>query len=322
MRRTWLALTLLAAACTKAPPAETTPPPAKKADAAPASRTFCPQRALDPPRTVVERPCGTARAVLTDGARTVVIDGPERLFGEPSAANAVRTRSWVRLLPAPFSGSLDATLERSLEAALADQGPDVLEVAMQYLEGAPPVLKDGLQIAGDASYGPLSDLGTRTEGADFNDYLGLRWTYPDGAADQAKPERLHSLDCSGYIRMIWGYRNGVPLAPALSATALSRRAVQMDASTFGVTIIANGEVAGAALERLQPGDLVFFDADPLDGPAIDHVGTALGRDEAGHPRFISSRKSPDGPTLGDLHGASLLDGPGLYARAFRSARRL
>jgi hypothetical protein len=73
---------------------------------------------------------------------------------------------------------------------------------------------------------------------------------------------------------------------------------------------------------LQTGDLVFFDADPSDDPAIDHVGMFLGRDEAGRSRFISSRKSPNGPTLGDVHGASLLDGTGLYARSFRSARRL
>jgi cell wall-associated NlpC family hydrolase len=95
----------------------------------------------------------------------------------------------------------------------------------------------------------------------------------------------------------------------------------MDASTFGVTIIGSGE-AGTHFERLQAGDLVFFDADPLDGPAIDHVGMFLGQDEAGHWRFVSSRKSPNGPTMGDLHGASLLDGTGLYARSFRSARRL
>src|SRR5436190_688684 len=162
MARTWLALPLLAAACTKAPPSETPPP---RPDAAPVvSRPFCPQRASDPPRTIVERPCGTLLAVLTDGARTALLEGPERVFSEPSAASAVRTRAWVRVLPAPFSGSLDASLERWLEAALADQRPDLLEVAAQYLEGAPPVLKDGLQIAGDASYGPLSDLGTRTEG--------------------------------------------------------------------------------------------------------------------------------------------------------------
>jgi hypothetical protein len=228
----------------------------------------------------------------------------------------------VRLLPAPFGGSLDASLESWLEAALADERPDLLAVAMQYLEGEPAVIENGQQIAGDADYGPLSDLGARLEGADFNDYLGLRWTFPDGTADRPKPEMLHSLDCSGYVRMVWGYRGGLPLAAAQSEVALSRRAVQMAASTYGVTIISEGEAAGERLERLQVGDLVFFDADPLDGPVVDHVGMALGRDDGGHLRFVSSRKGPNGPTLGDVHGASILDGTGLYARAFRSARRL
>jgi hypothetical protein len=239
-----ISVALLIGACTKGPAAE---PARTEPDAAPArppAEPFCPRRELDPPRTIVERPCGTARAVLTDGARTAVIEGSERLFGEASAASAVRTRGWVRLLPTAFGGSLDAALEAWLEAALADQRPDVLAVAMQYLEGAPAVVENGVQIAGDAAYGPLSDLGTRVEGADFNDYLGLRWTFPDGTADRPKPEMLHSLDCSGYMRMLWGYRGGLPLAVAQSNAALSRRAVQMATSTFGVTIIADGEGAG------------------------------------------------------------------------------
>ena len=83
-------------------------------------------------------------------------------------------------------------------------------MAMQYLEGAPPVTGDGLQIAGDADYGPFDptapapDGGTpiRLEGADFNDYLGLTWTYANGYVDKPKPDMIRSLDCSGYIRMI------------------------------------------------------------------------------------------------------------------------
>jgi cell wall-associated NlpC family hydrolase len=76
------------------------------------------------------------------------------------------------------------------------------------------------------------------------------------------------------------------------------------------------------LRRLQPGDLVFFDASSDDGTAIDHVGVYLGLDGGGRHRFVSSRKSADGPTMGDLRGASVLDGSGFYARAFRSTRRL
>jgi cell wall-associated NlpC family hydrolase len=306
--------------CSKAAP----PVSAPGGPAPTAFERFCSHRLVDPPRLVLERPCGSGVAVLTDGARAVLVTGPERPFGEATAGTPVVTRSWVRVLPAPFSGTLDAATEAWVDRASRDAGADVLALAMQYIEGAPVVLDSGMQIAGDADYGPLSDLGARVEGADFNDYLGIRWTYPDGTVDRPKGEMLHSLDCSGYMRMIWGYRSGVPLAPGpvTGGEALPRRAVQMEASRFGVTIVAGGDASETRFGRLQAGDLVFFDADPDDGPAVDHVGMFLGLDQGGHLRFVSSRKSPNGPTLGDLHGASILDGTGLYAHAFRSARRL
>jgi hypothetical protein len=305
---------VLAAGCSR--PAAS-PDPVPPAEVAP----LCTRRLADPPRTVAERPCGTALALLTDGARTVLLTGPERRFEEPTAAAAVVGTSWVRVLPAPFTGTLDPATAAWLDRATRDQGPDVLGMAMQYIEGAPPLVEHGTQIAGDADYGPLTDLGVRLEGADFNDYLGIRWSYPDGSSDRPHGEMFRSLDCSGYMRMLWGFRSGVPLAPGPAAgdDALPRRAVQMAASTFGVVPPA---VPADGYTGLQPGDLLFFDADPEDGPAVDHVGMVLGRDLGGHLRFISSRKNANGPTLGDLHGASVLDGPGLYARAFRAARRL
>jgi hypothetical protein len=51
------------------------------------------------------------------------------------------------------------------------------------------------------------------------------------------------------------------------------------------------------------------------------VGMVLGWDTAGHLRFVSSRKSANGPTFGDTKGPSILDGSALYARTLRSARR-
>jgi cell wall-associated NlpC family hydrolase len=302
------ASSLVLAACARPEPPRPPPEPAPAAVA-----PFCTHRLADPPRTAVERPCGTAVALLTDGARSALLGGPERRFAEPSAAAAVLTDAWVRVLPAPFGGTLDPATAAWVDRATRDQAPDVLALAMQYIDGAPAVLDNGMQIAGDADYGPLTDLGARLEGADFNDYLGLRWSYPDGTVDRPRGEMFRSVDCSGYMRMIWGFRSGLPLAPGPATTALPRRAVQMAASAPGVTI---------SLDVLQTGDLLFFDADPDDGPAIDHVGMFLGRDGEGHLRFISSRKSANGPTLGDLHGASVLDGPGLYAHAFRTAHRL
>ena len=76
------------------------------------------------------------------------------------------------------------------------------------------------------------------------------------------------------------------------------------------------------LDRLDVGDLVFFDADTKDGPKLDHVGMYLGIDASGAHRFISSRKTVNGPTLGDAGGPSILDGTAKYARRFRGARRL
>ena len=86
------------------------------------------------------------------------------------------------------------------------------------------------------------------------------------------------------------------------------------------------ELAGSVLNRafavLAPGDVVSFDASSDDGSDIDHTGIYLGVDQAGHARFVSSRKSADGPTMGDLRGRSTLDGTGYYATAFRTARRI
>jgi hypothetical protein len=285
---------------------------------------FCPRRLTNPSRTLLERPCGLARAVLTDGARSATLFGPSRSFNEATAANAVTTFASVRVMPAAFTGQLDEAVGFWVDDALHDESPDLLDMAMQYVAGAPAVNDKEQQIAGDADYGPLTDLGERLEGSDFNDYLGVPWTYADGFVDRPKPESLHSLDCSGYMRILWGFRAGLPLVrgPAGADGALARRAAQMDAASFGVVIIANGADVTAGLAALQAGDLLFFDADASDGTAIDHVGMYLGPDQGGHLRFISSRKGANGPTLGDLHGASVIDGGSLYARSFRSARRL
>jgi cell wall-associated NlpC family hydrolase len=294
---------------------------ATPASSGPDSR--CERRLGDPDRTVIERPCGTLLAILTDGAFTARVHGATRTFNEPSAAAAVQTDDWVRALPARFDGTVNEATRSWLLRAADDESPDLLAMAMQYIDGA-PVVRDGTrQIAGDAGYGPLSATGTRIEGSDFYDYLGTVWTFSDGAVEKPLASELGSLDCSGYMRMLWGVRAGLPLASTAavpSVNALPRRAVQMEAGPFGIPIAIAAPPAEAT--GLQAGDLVFFDADPEDGPAIDHVGMYLGRDANGGRRFISSRKGANGPTLGDVRGASILDGPGLYAKAFRSARRL
>jgi cell wall-associated NlpC family hydrolase len=112
------------------------------------------------------------------------------------------------------------------------------------------------------------------------------------------------------------------LEPQESHSAIPRRAFQIYEAAPGVLIIPNTGVQVDDFSPLGIGDLVFFDADPNDGTLIDHVGMYLGRDAGNHHRFLSSRKTPNGPTLGDLHGKSILDGRGLYATSFRAVRRL
>lgn len=261
-------------------------------------------------------------ATFTVGARTVTLAGPSRTFSEPTYTTAsVTTTTWVRLLASPFTGAIDTAW---LTARLADTSPDVLALSMQYIVGAGPIVAGGgLQIAGDAAYGPLQPDGTRAEGSDFNDYLGVAWTYPSGTVDSPEADQFRSLDCSGFIRIVLGYRGGVPMSISPSAgTTLPRRAFEQAASGPGIVVIPNTGVVPTSRSKLAPGDLVFFDASTDDGTQIDHVGMYLGLDSAGRPRFISSRKTANGPTMGDLAGRSNLDGTGLYALAFRSARRV
>lgn len=258
-------------------------------------------------------------ATYTLGARTVTLRGPQRVLREPGVAATVTTSVYVRLLPQPFAGAVDRTW---LDRALADTSPDVLAVALQYVAQSPAAYDaSGLQYAGDASYGPLQPDGTRAEGSDFNDYLGVTWSYPSGP-DRPEADQLHSLDCSGFVRMVYGYREGFPLELDPDGSALPRRAVQMAASAPGPVVIPDTGGQATDLAPLRPGDLVFFDASSDDGTDIDHAGIYLGRDDAGRARFISSRKTPDGPTMGDVNSLSVLSGTGFYARAFREARRL
>ena len=273
----------------------------------------------NPSRTVVSDADGHWLATFTVGARTVTLSGPPRTFTERTAASPVTTTVYVRLLSAPFGGKVDKSW---LSPALSDTSPDLFAVAAQYLEGAPTVLDgSGLQFAGDAGYGPLLADGTRQEGSDFNDYLGIDWTY-GSTTDHPEAAQRGDLDCSGYVRMIFGYRGGMPMTLNPDGARLPRRSFQMLDSAPGIVLYASSGSRPAQLDRLAAGDLLFFDAATDDGTRIDHVGIYLGLDAAGKRRFLSSRKSIDGPTMGDYKGASLLDGSGLYATAFRGARRL
>lgn len=300
---------------------QTTPTPILLTPPAPAKAGYRYARHTDPDRTVVTDGSGRWLATFTDNAYTVTLAGPERTFSDPNSTQPVVTNVWVRVLPTPFASSVD---EGWLARALSDASPDIFAVAMQYVHGAPAVADGhGLQIAGEAKYGPVAADDTREEGGDFNDYLGIPWTFGPQAR-QPRTDFFRSLDCSGFMRMVWGYRAGLPLTYVPdNGHSIPRHSWEILASAPGVVIIPDTEAQVTDLSRLVPGDLVFFHAKTEDhDPQIDHVGMYLGKDTEGHYRFISSRQTVDGPTLGDVAGSSLLDGEGLYARSFRAARRL
>jgi cell wall-associated NlpC family hydrolase len=278
-------------------------------------------RTLTAPNRVQVLDAGsTPLATFTVGARTVAVRGPARVFSEPATTTAkIASTTWVRLLPRPFNGTVDAGW---LERALATTSPDVLARAAQYVTGAPTRLAgDGSVLADDADYGPLQSDGTRAEGSDFNDYLGKSWSY-GSTVDTPETDQAGALDCSGFVRMIFGHRFNVPLTLSPDGTSLPRRSAQMLSSAPGVVTIRNTGVRPLSLAKLAPGDLVFFDGSTDDGTLVDHVGIFLGRDDGGAPRFVSSRKTANGPTLGDVGGRSTLSGTGHYANAWRAARRL
>jgi cell wall-associated NlpC family hydrolase len=204
-------------------------------------------------------------------------------------------------LPTAYAG-FDTFVRSWLATTLADRSPDVLAVAFEYATGAPL----------DARY---------ASGADFNDFLGRAWSY-GSRVDQPEPAELGALDCSGFVRMVLGYRLGMPMSIGASSGTLPRTARDQLASAPGTVLVPNAGVQAHSLAALRAGDLVFFDASTRDGTGIDHVGIYIGRDQAGHDRFISSRRGADGPTVGDVDGASIVDGTGYWASAFRAVRRL
>jgi hypothetical protein len=292
---------------------------------------------------------GAWKATFTKDARTVTLAGPRRTFAEATARDSVSHSTWVRLLPVAHEGSPDSRWLVAALAANAKGTRDLLAIGMEYVAGAKPKYDSrGRRYAGDASYGPRGEDGVRQLGSDVDDYLrtvseALRDSRERARAssetrleDEIRQEflaRRQSLDCSGYIRMIFGYRDSfegggyrLPFAltralAAKDATVLPRTAEDLFMEGPGVALIEDEGTQVTRFEALRPGDAVFFQADPEREARLDHVGVYLGADEAGRHRFLSSRKSADGPTLGDVRGSSLLDGTGLYARSFRSARR-
>ncbi|WP_033329149.1 C40 family peptidase [Streptomyces yerevanensis] len=291
-------------------------------------------RLQNPARSVLRGSDGQVSAVFTDGARTATLTGPARTFAEPSSTNSeISTTDWVRLMPEPWTkGAEKQKWFKDWYAEYKDsKEDDLFAFATQYQAGAQQKKDaDGIVYAGDANFGPLNTAGgadLRLEQSDFYDYLGIPYPFRDGATGTPEAARARSIDCSGYMRMVFGYRARYPLMSSDdSGDGLPRTANGMARSKEGVDVLPLTGIAAkdrpSNIDQLQPGDLVFFKLDTRTGQRLDHVGMVLGYDTEGHLIFISSREEINGPTIGDVGGASRLDGNGYYAKTLRSAKRL
>ncbi|WP_043683817.1 NlpC/P60 family protein [Streptomyces xylophagus] len=293
------------------------------------------ERLSSPDRTVVRGSDGGTLATFTDGARTAVLTGPTRTFSERRTTESkVTTDAWVRVLPHTWQQGMEksAWFKSWFGKTLGDTSADVFAVAFQYSSAGAPAKHnaDDVRYAGTAHFGPRNskvanplDFAYYDEQSDFYDYLGVPWDF-DGTRVQPEQARYGCVDCSGFQRLVWGYRMGFPMHNTnTKGTGLPRRAYAIAAYGPGQVVIPHtGTKQATDLSILQPGDLVFF-AIIKDRPDfIDHVGIYMGLDDQGRHRFYSSRSAANGPTMGDLSGHALLDGTDFYARGFRSARRL
>jgi hypothetical protein len=293
-------------------------------------------RLENPARSVLRGADGQVKAVLTDGARTATLTGPSRTFAEPSSTSSkVSTTDWVRLMPEKWKKG--AEKEKWFKDWYAEfegsKKDDLFAYAFQYVAGAKEK-KDaqGIRYAGDADFGPLNTSGAeggdlRLEQSDFYDFLQVPYPFRDGVTGTPEAMRARSLDCSGFMRMVLGYRARYPLMSSDdSGDGLPRTANGMARSKQGIDVLPLTGIAAkdrpTGIDQLQPGDLVFFKLDQRTGQRLDHVGMVLGYDTEGHLIFVSSREEVNGPTIGDVGGVSRLDGNGYYAKTLRSAKRL
>jgi hypothetical protein len=236
--------------------------------------------------------------------------------------------TWVRVLPEPFDGTWTAAVEQRIRAWAGDTSPDALTYSSMYRPFAPAVTdpaRQNAQVLGESGYSEPLASGLREVGADFHEYMGLTWTFPSGerVTETPDPKWLRNLDCSGFVRMVYGYHLGVPMGLAEDSVErryLPRRSEWQAASSPGI-VVAQATDAPPPLDSLRIGDVLFWN-DPDDG-AVSHTGIYMGLDQHGKRRFVSSRKTPNGPTMADVGGKSIIDGTAsdLYKDKLRVIRR-
>lgn len=276
-------------------------------------------RLAAPARTVVRDGDGAIVGTFTDGARNAVLTGPSRTFRQPGGTPAVITTStWVRLLPGPWhdGAERESWFAPWLKSAITDRSDDVLAIATEYSDGT-PAMKDAkaVRFRGKAGF-PQTD-----RPADFLDYLGTAWTFPDGTTENPHPDRYGAVDSAGFVRLVYGYRLGYPLrGDDGRGGGLPRQAAAMAGA--GASIIRDHQTTPADRLLLLPGDLLFFNDRTSGAGGVDHVGIFLGLDDGGAPRFVSSRKKAGGPTFGDVGPSTLLAQGDRFGQGLRSAVRL
>jgi NlpC/P60 family len=289
-----------------------------------------------PAETLVKDSNGSPVALFSMGSRTAVFYGKNRVLSEKNFSVEVKTNTWVRILPMAYNGSIPEEWFNAAMRMNQELAPDVLGIGLQYVEGQPEIKNNqGQVIAADASYGPFDDTGTnRVGGSDVMDFLGTQIVgVLSNGRSKPKNENLRSLDCSGFIRIVFGYRHSVkvgeeeiivPLAKSnpAEADALPRTAAEILQANIGINIAPDKVNQIKVFDDLRVGDLVFFRAEIESERDIDHVGIYLGIDSSGEHRFLSSRKTANGPTMGDVGGASVLNGNGVYAKSFHAVKRL
>lgn len=286
------------------------------------------KRVSNPSGTKVVDDSGKEVARFTDSARTAVIQGKERSLEEPAKTEAqVTSTSWVRVMPQPYTqGAEDKSWFKDWFAkSLKDDAPDVLEIGTQYFEGAENVYdENGLRIAGDADFGPEKGADGNNVGSDFNDFLEIKVAFPDAADDRPEKTQKNALDPAGFVRMVYGYRLGYPMyGKNPSGDALQRDVDGLYKNGPGVLIAKDNGLPPAldSLEqRLLPGDILMFSTDMQT--ELNHAAIYMGRDDRGNHRFMSSRESSNGPTMGDQVAPSIIDGQDLFAVNFRGVRRV
>jgi hypothetical protein len=277
--------------------------------------------------TVANNALGAGRVGIRAFTSTGATNAPTFLVDEFEITSGIWAHppvtthdTWVRLLGSPFN-AWNYGAESWFLSAIQDTSKDVLARGMDYITGAPSQSK----------YGPDNPDGTRVEGADFNDFLGIHIDYPNLASptfDNPEPAQLGCMDCTGFVRMIYGYWGGVPMSLTQTVDAnginLPRRAVLLGPNGPG-TLIAGDGTNPPPTTGIQIGDVLTWNADKTDDDVEqtdDHSGYYMGVDTAGNQRFISSRKTANGPTISDLGGASILNGTGTYAGRIRHIRRI